>query len=97
MTQLELLQTMAKAGFTFGKDTAGTYLTHNELFESLNKWTVALWGDRVFYSFHLNESMPHITLTIDGFEDMHRVWLEDDELNLDRIIAAVIHMYTWVP
>jgi hypothetical protein len=38
-----------------------------------------------------------MTLSIDGFEDQHRIWFEDDELDLDRIITGVIHMYTWIP
>jgi hypothetical protein len=89
---------MAKAGFTFGKDQdEGTWLRNESLYNDLNKWTATLWGEQLYYTFHLNVPMPHIRLRIDGFEDQHHVWLEDDELNVDRIIAGVIHMYTWIP
>jgi hypothetical protein len=98
MIKYELLQQMAKAGFTFGKDTSHTpYLVHEELYELLNKWTACLWGDRLNYKLY--DSGPHgyMTLSIDGFEDQHRIWFEDDDLDLDRIITGVIHMYTWIP
>lgn len=99
MNQLELLRDMAKAGFTFGKDPEeGTWLRNEELYNDLNKWTAALWGDRLFYSWQTaNVMQPRMALRIEGFETQHTVWFEDDELNVDRIIAGVIHMYTWIP
>lgn len=97
MNEYQLLCDLAKAGFTFGKDEGGTYLTHEALFEDLNKWTAALWGDRLYYKFMRKTAMPHMVLSVDGFEDQHQVWLEDDELNVDRVVSGVIHMYTWIP
>lgn len=101
MTQFELLQKMAKAGFVFGKTMdKETWLAHPELFEALEKWTTAMWGEQLLYKFHLNEFVPYLELAVEGFEDQHRVWLDEEdeaEMNLERIIAGVIHMYSWIP
>jgi hypothetical protein len=99
MNQLELLRDMAKAGFTFGRDQdEGTWLRNESLYNDLEKWTSTLWGDKLYYSWHTaNVANPRMQLRIEGFETQHIVWLEDDELNVDRVIAGVIHMYTWIP
>lgn len=101
MNQLELLRGMAKAGFVFGKTSdKETWLAHPELFEALEKWTSAMWGNQLLYQFHLNAPIPYLELHIDGFEDQHRVWLDEEdeaEMNLERIITGVIHMYSWIP
>jgi hypothetical protein len=101
VNQLELLKSMAKVGFVFGKDMdKKTWLAHPELFESLEKWTSAMWGDQLYYKFHLDAPLPHLALNIDGFEVQHKVYLDEEdeaEMNLDRIITGVIHMYSWIP
>jgi hypothetical protein len=96
MNQYELLQGMAKAGFTFGRDDDGTYLQHDGIYDALEKWTSALWGERLYYKFHL-EGMPHITLDVPGFEESHQVYLEDDGLDIDRLISSTFHLYSWIP
>lgn len=97
MNQLDILKDMARAGFTFGKDNDGPYFEHEAIFEAINKWTSTLWGDRLYYKFHLRDGMPHMTIDIPGFEESHQVYLEDDGLDIDRLIAGTFHLYTWIP
>lgn len=96
MNQLELLSAMAKAGFTFGKDSEGTYLVHEDIYEAINKFTSTLWGDRIPYKMIMNKGLPRVEFNMPGYESGYEVYLEDDELDVDRLIAAAFHMYSWI-
>ena len=97
MNQLELLSAMAKAGFTFGKDDEGTYLVHEGVYEAIEKFTSTMWGQRIPYKLNAGTNgMPYVSFSMPGYEEGYRVYLEDDELDVDRLIAAAFHMYSWI-
>ena len=101
MTQLELLNAMAKAGYKFGRDDEGTYFVHEEIYEVINKFTVTLWGDRIYYVLpslpgYATPNVSKMTLSVPGYTDSHHIYLEDDDLDIDRIIAGTFHLYSWL-
>jgi len=37
-----------------------------------------------------------MTMSVPGYTESHRVYLEDDDLDVDRIIAGTFHLYSWL-